>query len=44
MVDNYVGNGADALALESADHGAQFGFVAERAVVIAEPIEVVISH
>ena len=44
MIDYHIGYGADALALEGADHGAQFGFVAERAVVIAEPIEVVISH
>ena len=44
MIDYHVGYGADALALEGADHGAQFGFVAERAIVIAEPIEVVISH
>ena len=44
VVDYNVGNGAYSFALECLDHRAQLGFVAKRAVVIAEPVEVVVSH
>ena len=44
VVDDHIGNGANALALEGLDHRAQLGLVAKRAVVIAEPVKVVVAH
>ncbi len=43
MVDNHVGDGSDAVGLKSMDDGAEFLFVAERAVVVGKPVEVVVS-
>ena len=44
VVDHHVGNGAYALALERADERAQLLLVAKRAVVVAEPVQVVVAH
>ena len=45
VVDNHVGNGANAFVLERCDHGAQLGFTAERTIIVAgEPIQVVVAH
>ena len=44
VVDHYVCDSADALLLEGLDHGAQLGLGAESAVIVVEPVEVVVAH
>ena len=44
VVDDYIGNGAEACSLEGVDHRAQLFLVAKGAVVVVEPPQVVVSH
>ena len=44
VVDDHVGNRADALILKGIDHRPQLRLVAERAAVVDEPEEVIIAH
>ena len=44
VVDDNVGYGLDAVGFESADEAQEFSLCAERTVVIAEPIVVVVAH
>ena len=44
VINNDIGDGAETGSLESLDHRAQLGFIAEGAVVVVEPPEVVVAH
>ena len=44
VVDDDIGDGAESEGLEGLDHRTQLGFVAEGAVVVVEPPEVVVAH
>ena len=44
VVEDHVGDGADALAVKGADHRQQFRLVAKRTVVNGEPVLGVIAH
>ena len=44
MVEDHVGDGADALAVKGADHRQQFRLVAKRTVVVGKPVLGVIAH
>ena len=44
VVDNNVGDGADAVILEGLDHRAEFILVAKRTVVVVEPVLGVVTH
>ena len=44
VVDDDIGYGTETEGLEGLDHRTQLGFVAERAVVVVEPPEVIVAH
>ena len=44
VVDDHVANGTEPLLLEGADHRAQLRLASERAVVVGEPVQRIISH
>ena len=44
MVDYHVGDGTDAVILESLDERAEFAFTSERTFVVGKPVEVIVTH
>ena len=44
VVDNHVSDSAETEILKGRDHRTQLGFVAERAIIIVKPPQVIIAH
>ena len=44
MVNDHVGDGADACLLEGLDERPQLSLGTKRAVVVGKPVEVVVAH
>ena len=44
VVDHHIGDGADTLILKGVDHRAQLRLIAKGAVIVGEPVQVIIAH